>query len=260
MKQLVSKLIKACITGAIICCAVLDADVSAQEIRDPRAVFEAANDAYKQERFKEAIAGYRRLLAAGYRHPEIHFNLGNAYFRTGALGRALAQYERARRLKPRDPIYRANIQLVRNRTEPGLTRGELSGFLAGTLFWYRSVNRTEILALAAAVYVLLWLVLSARLVWRKTVLTRIAVTLVCVVALIAASVMAKFREERPGTRGTIVVESAAVRAGLDDESRALFELHDGAEFSIEENSAGWYRIALSDGKRGWVKAENIEPI
>ncbi len=231
---------------------------AAQEISDPRALFDASNNAYKDERFDEAIAGYRRLLAAGYRHAAIHYNLGNAYFRTGALGRALAQYERARRLRPRDPIIRENIALVRNRTEQTTGSRSMPGFIARTLFWYRAVNRTELGVLAASVYVLFWVTLCARLIWRRTALTRGAVGLACIAVLLGASLLAKSYEERPGSRGVVIAEAAAVRAGPQDSSRELFELHDGAEVAIEKNASGWLRIALADGKRGWVKAEHVQ--
>ena len=248
-------------TLLVVAASVLCAEtVTAQQIRDPRAVFDRANDAYKNQRFDAAIAGYRRLLAAGYRHTEIHYNLGNAYFRTGALGRALAQYERARRLRPRDPIIRENIALLRNRTQDMTGSASMPGFIARTLFWYRAVNRPEILVLAAAAYILFWLVLSARLVWRRTVLARVAVVLACIGVLLGASVLAKTREERPGSRGVLVSDAAVVRAGPEQGSRELFELHDGAEVAVEEDSAGWYRIALADGKRGWVKADKIETL
>jgi len=245
------------VATTFICCAET---LAAQRIGDPRVVFDRANGAYKNEQFDDAIAGYRRLLAAGYRHAEIYYNLGNAYFRTGALGRALAQYERARRLRPRDPIIRENIDLLRNRTEDTTGSAGMPGFIARTLFWYRAVNRTESLVLAAAAYVMFWLMLSVRLVWQRTALTRVAVVLACVAVLLGASVLAKTREERPGSRGILISDVAVVRAGPDEGSRELFELHDGAEVAVEQDSAAWYRIALADGKRGWVKAEKIETL
>jgi len=245
---------------AFVAASTLCAATVAQQIRDPGAVFDQANDAYKDERFDDAIAGYRQLLAAGFRHTEIYYNLGNAYFRTGELGRALAQYDRARRLDPRDPIISENIALVRNRTEDTTGGSVMPGFLARILFWHRAVNRREILVLAAVAYILFWLVLSARLVWRRPVLTRAAIVLTCLGVLIAAGVLAKTREERPGSRGVLVSEAAVVRAGPEEGSRELFELHDGAEVAVEEDSAGWYRIAFADGKRGWVRAEHIETL
>ena len=63
--------------------------------------FYRANAAYKEGRYPEAIQGYRDLIASGHAGGHLYYNLGNAYFRSGALGPAILNYERARLLIPR---------------------------------------------------------------------------------------------------------------------------------------------------------------
>lgn len=245
---------------SLLACTALVAPVYGQEIRDPRAVCDEANDAYRDTRFEDAIKGYRRLLAAGYRQAEIYYNLGNAQFRAGNLGEALASYERARRLHPRDPNIRANMSLARRRTRDSMETGSLPGFVERTLFWYRAVSRTELMVLVSTAYISFWLVLVLRLKWRHKGLSRAALAIACVCGILAASGAAKYREEMPGTKGVIVSAVAAVRAGHGEEYTRLFDLHDGAEVAIEETIEGWHRIDVSKDKRGWICADNIEPI
>jgi len=114
--------------------------------------------------------------------------------------------------------------------------------------------------LTSSVYILFWVVLSLRLIWRHIAVTRVAVAVVCVAAVLGVSMLAKFNEEEPGRYGVLIGRVVTARAGPDDSSRELFELHDGAEVVIEEDSAGWYRIVLADGKRGWVEAEQLETL
>src|SRR5262249_54460599 len=47
----------------------------------------------------------------------VYFNLGNAWFKSGQLGRAIAAYRQAERLNPRDPDVRANLQFARNQAQ-----------------------------------------------------------------------------------------------------------------------------------------------
>ena len=47
------------------------------------------------------------------------FNWGNALFKSGQLGRAIAVYRRAEALSPRDPDLRANLQFARNSVTGG---------------------------------------------------------------------------------------------------------------------------------------------
>ncbi len=239
-------------------CALVAWTAGSQTIRDPQAVFDKANDAYRDGRFNDAIDGYRQLLAAGYRPAEVYYNLGNAQFRAGNIGKSLANYERARRLRPRDPNIKANAAYARSRARDSIKKEPLPGFVARTLFWYRAVNRTEMNVLMASAYVLFWLILAARLIWRRTGLVRAAVATACLCGRLAASAAGKYYEERPGTKGFIVADTTAVRAGHGKKYTQLFDLHDGAEVSVQESSAGWYLIEVDANKRGWVPADSID--
>jgi len=55
----------------------------------PTAIFFHANALYGEERYPEAAAEYERVLAAGVASGNVHFNLGNAYFKEGDVGRAI---------------------------------------------------------------------------------------------------------------------------------------------------------------------------
>jgi len=48
-----------------------------------------------------------------------------------------------------------------------------------------------------------------------------------------------------------------VRAGFSRNDTTLFVLHEGAEFTILDEEQGWWKIALADGKKGWVNAESV---
>src|SRR5512137_1502266 len=65
---------------------------------DPSSAFDAANRLYAQNKYSEAAAGYEQLIAAGSVSPALYFNLGNANFKSGQIGRALAAYRQAEAL------------------------------------------------------------------------------------------------------------------------------------------------------------------
>ncbi|MEO6026684.1 MAG: BatD family protein, partial [Candidatus Binatia bacterium] len=76
-------------------------------------LFFQANTLYGDEHYPEAIAAYEKVLAAGIESGNLHFNLGNAYFKNGDVGHAILEYERARRTIPRDPDLHANLGYAR---------------------------------------------------------------------------------------------------------------------------------------------------
>src|SRR4030095_9977885 len=49
--------------------------------------------------------------------PALWFNLGNACFKSGQIGRAIVAYRRAENSTPRDPDVRANLKFARNQVK-----------------------------------------------------------------------------------------------------------------------------------------------
>ena len=70
---------------------------------DVTSAFDRANKLYEQSRFSEAVGAYQQLNQSGLTSPTMYFNLGNAFFKSGQTGRAIAAYRQAQTLSPRDP-------------------------------------------------------------------------------------------------------------------------------------------------------------
>src|SRR5258706_5768809 len=71
--------------------------------------FKSANALYDAGKFAEAAAAYEKIEP---KTANVYFNLGNALFRQEKYGPALLNYERARRLAPRDPDILANLNFA----------------------------------------------------------------------------------------------------------------------------------------------------
>ena len=74
--------------------------------------FKSANQLYDAGKSAEAAAAYEKIEP---RTANVHYNLGNAHFREGKLGLAILDYERARRMAPRDPDILANLKFAEQR-------------------------------------------------------------------------------------------------------------------------------------------------
>jgi hypothetical protein len=74
--------------------ALVAAEAGARERAFVRAleVFDAAK---APGDYRESAALLESLLADGYRNGAVYYNLGNAYFRAGAYGRAISAYRNA---------------------------------------------------------------------------------------------------------------------------------------------------------------------
>ena len=75
-------------------------------------LFQQGNQFYQAEDWSEAISAYENLLAAGFEGADLYYNLGNAYFKKGELGRSILNWERAAAIQPGEPDLRANLDLA----------------------------------------------------------------------------------------------------------------------------------------------------
>ena len=79
--------------------------------------FEKANRLYTEKQYTQAALIYEQIISLQGVAPELHYNLGNAYFRMNELGLSILNYERALRLNPlyKDAAYNlefANSKVV----------------------------------------------------------------------------------------------------------------------------------------------------
>ena len=74
--------------------------------------YNEGNELYRQGDYFEAAARYENVLKQGIRNGFLYYNLGNAYFKAGEIGRSVLAYERALRLVPGDEDVRVNLRFV----------------------------------------------------------------------------------------------------------------------------------------------------
>ena len=99
------------------------------------ATVDAANQLYVSGHYGEAARIYEQELARGVQDSAIYFNLGNAYFQQGDMGRAVLNLQRAAELAPRDDDIQANLELARQQTtelfaaEPTLLKADYARWM-----------------------------------------------------------------------------------------------------------------------------------
>lgn len=215
------------------------------------AAFESANKLYEEGKFAEAAAAYEKLAPPGQTSAALCFNLGNACFKSGQIGRAIAAYRQAEQLTPRDPDLRANLQFARNQVQaPTLSPGRWQRWL-GRL----TLNEWTLLA-AAAVW--LWLLLLAILQWRpalRPTLRGYVLSLAILAALLCVCVFAALRQARFTRTAIVITGDAVVRYGPLAESPAAFTVHDGAELRILDQKDDWLQVSAGPRKAGWLRRD-----
>ncbi len=250
------------------------AALPAQE--DPAAVFAEANELFRQANqlrsshpdqaaalYRRAALRYENLLGErGIRNSKLHYNVGNAYFQLGDIGRAILNYRRAERLDPGDLNVQRNLEYSRSTRKDKLDSSGEGQVVETLLFWHYDFAPDTRTRLFAGAWLGFWLVLLLRFLGKAWVPREIAFGFGMAAALLLLSLTYEAIAEHRTTAGVVVVPDTVARQGDGQTYEASFEdpLHAGAEFRVLEERPDWYRVELPDGRRCWLAARDVELI
>jgi len=223
------------------------------------------NAAYQEGDFAAAVEAYEAVLESGYRSAGLEYNLANAYFKNGSLGRAILHWERALELAPGDEDIQANLDLARSLTvdavEP-LQRFWLFSVVSWWIGllpagWFRGLVSIGWISVSAGVV----LIILSRAVWAPTAGRSLIVVGSLLLLLFAPAMLV--RETGIGLPEEAVVLADAVQvrsAPSAEDDLTLFEIHEGTKVRIDQRTGEWLEVVLEDGKVGWVPVGVVEVI
>ena len=221
-----------------------------------------ADSAYVRGEYQQAIKDYEALLKQGA-SADLYYNLGNAYYRTENITRAVLNYERALLLSPGDRDIRFNLQMARSKTIDKIIPEQEMFFVT----WYRSLismasvdgwARIALISLAIAIMLALVYLFSDRIWLRKVGF--FGAFLMVAVFLCSNLFAHQQKQQLLYRKGAIVIAPAVtVKSTPAQNGTDLFILHEGAKVTITDASMkDWKEIRLADGKEGWIETRQIE--
>lgn len=225
-------------------------------------MFFEANKLYSNGEYTKAGEQYESLLKSGVESGQLHYNLGNAYFKLGQKGKALASYERAKKLIPADEDLFANINFVTTLLEEAQPQEKTAWFQKlfsgirdalpprGWLFMMAVFYYALAVTLAIAIF---------RPSFRKasTFIASITGFIILSAALFLYGSESSAHHSR---RGVIVVPEAEVRYSPSYSGAVAFKLHEGIQAQIIRLEDEWAQIRLTKDKNGWIETASIEEI
>jgi tetratricopeptide (TPR) repeat protein len=228
----------------------------------PQDNFTAANKAFENKQYPEAISKYSAIIAGGVESAPLYFNLGNAYFKNGDLGRAILYYLKAKRLDPANEDIKANLDFARRFTSiqmEGVQLNPINNFVASLVDPYRL---TSLAWISSLFFVLFVSTLILRFGLRiDNGLIRIG-AIAALVVLVAASSLTtfKYRNDYLTKQGVIVAEQCPVRTGPTDQSDIELQGAPGLVVDILAESSDYYNVQFENMRRGWVKKDLVAEV
>jgi tetratricopeptide (TPR) repeat protein len=221
---------------------------------DPLAGFTDANKLYAEGRFAEAAAGYEKILESGTAAPALYFNYGDAEFKSGNTGRAIAAYRRAAQLAPRDAEVRANLEFARNQVSgPTLRENRW-------IYWLGTLTLNEWTGLTMIAFWLMFGLLATRQLRPalKPALRNLTLCAALATLLTGGCLAADAAIHFSKQTVVIVAPDAAARSGPFDEAQSAFAARDGAEMRVLDRHEDWIQVAGGAGKIGWLPVKQVE--
>ena len=230
---------------------------------NPGQLFYAANQYYERGEYQKAIEEYGKILDTGLVSGNLYFNMANAYFKTGKLGYAILNYERARRLLPRDSDIKSNLAYARSLAGGVGIGSENRTFLFRVLHTLlKSFDLNAIAISCAILYFIVALFLTAFLIntnFRHRLFLPFLFVLVLFLYNLGAFA-ARYYDEVLLKHGIVLARDADCMYEPIEKSVIFYRLHEGDEVLVLKTRNGWRQVKRADGKRGWVKKENVEEI
>jgi tetratricopeptide (TPR) repeat protein len=242
---------------SLVIAGISSADEAAQR-------FEQANQLYLQAKYPDAVAQYEKIVQSGFESGELYFNLGNAYYKSGNIQKAILNYERARQLLPRDEDVQFNLQLANLQVVDKIEAvprlfvyrwvdSMLALFSLSTMGWI--VYSFFILTLAAFAFFLYARTYTQK---RLSMFAGLVFSAALILTMIGYGVQS-YKESN--TEFAIVMSDVAnIKAAPDSKGNDLFVLHKGLRVQVLDSVNHWRKIRLADGKVGWIPEDDCESI
>lgn len=219
--------------------------------------FDAAVTAYDEGRFELAYEGFNAAIDRHGETPNLLYNLANCAYQMGDRSEALAKYQRALRLAPRDPDILGNLEFVRHQVGlPPLHDPQNPRQLVVEL--RDRLRPDEWLTLACLLLGAALAFAGVRLATARRGSGVIAAVLAGVAAICCVAVVLQYRT-------TYRSESHAVAAGGVTPLTAPSELAEpveamvvrgGENVRVLERRGDWRRIRIGQAE-GWVQRDNL---
>ena len=228
---------------------------------------ELGDSAYAASQFADAITIYETVMAEQGASLPLYYNLGNAYYRTNQLGKAILNYERALRIDANDEDVKANLEFVQNRIVDSVPQDEVPfykewGNAVSSLFSKDTWGVIGIVAFVIMLGTVFFLIFRNN---ARGILLGIAIAIACLVVTIVANMSASSLGNKGNAmpEGVILDEMVLVKSSPDSSGTELTKIHEGLKVTIIDSTlADWVKIEANNGNRvvGWIKTKSMERI
>jgi tetratricopeptide (TPR) repeat protein len=229
-----------------------------------KALYLNAQKAYKNQNYNAAIQSYKQILNNDVVAAEVLYNLGNCYYKTDSIGKAIQYYEKARKLIGDEDDLMHNLKLAHSRT---IDKIEPMPEFVVTSTWKNIVNfktadtwANYMIINFVLVFVSLIFFQLARQSSLKKTFFGFSIGLLILTGIFYLLANSRTNADNSINKGVLIIASSPVKSAPINASTNLFVIHEGTVFKIIELQNDWVKIRLDNGNIGWIAAQAIGEI
>ena len=215
-----------------------------------------ANEFYHENNYRAAADIFEKLVAQGETNGFLYYNLGNTHMRLGNTGNAILYYLRSQLLLPRNENLDANLRYAINQTQDQLSPSR-GGLIHTLFFWVDSINLIEHFEILILFNIIFWCICIGSLYYRKSPWESLKKISLAILLLVFFSTGIKYNLLSEHKTGVIMGKKVDVKSDRNIQNVTLFELHEGAIITVNQEDNEWAHILVSTDKSGWVPIESI---
>ena len=227
-------------------------------------LLDKANQHYTSEEYEESVAIYEEILNSNQESAEVYYNLGNAYFKTGQITKAIISYERAKLQAPNDEDIQFNLDLANQHVVDAIDPLPKVFFVR----WWNTLSNkfsADGWAKIGLITFILTLILAGFFLFTKaTSIKRLSFwigILIIAISVFSFNFAARQKNRMTSHNYAIITQpSVTVKSSPSESGTDLFLIHEGLKVEIKDNLGNWRQIRLADGNQGWLTANSIEKI
>lgn len=220
-----------------------------------------AEIAYEKREYKKAIESYEELIKDGYVSYKLYYNLGNAYYKNNQLGKAIYNYERAKKLNHQDDDVKNNLTLAYTKTIDKIEVKENFFISAVKTNVLSSFTTTSWAWLSIGASFLFFLFLYLFIAGSSVVLKRISFfgALVLLVTFFVVYFLGNSAKKAKEENSFAIITAPETKVYTEPTSTSTskFGLHEGTRVRIVELNADWILIKLENGNEGWLRLNDV---
>jgi tetratricopeptide (TPR) repeat protein len=189
----------------------------------------------------------------------LYFNMGNANYEAGEIGKAILSYRQAEKHLPGFADLQYNLDQARSRLNLYVPEiGWWDKMVRGLAFWHYMMAYEMRRVIFFVVFALFWVVLAG-MIFRRHVFLRMGLIILFMLNLgFGGSYLYSTYQFNFIKAGVVVTNSTPARKGPGSSYESFYQkpLLGGTEFVILEKRENWWKVRLHAGDEVWIKGND----